>query len=47
VKPSFRADHVGSPQCGFASTEAGNPLTADGQWNKLEPVVRTANKIWS
>jgi 5-methyltetrahydropteroyltriglutamate--homocysteine methyltransferase len=36
-----------SPQCGFASTEAGNPLTEDEQWRKLELVVRTANLIWS
>lgn len=35
-----------SPQCGFASTEAGNPLTPDDQWRKLELVVRTAEKIW-
>jgi 5-methyltetrahydropteroyltriglutamate--homocysteine methyltransferase len=47
VKPFFRADHLGSPQCGFASTEAGNPLTADEQRKKLELVVRTASKIWS
>jgi 5-methyltetrahydropteroyltriglutamate--homocysteine methyltransferase len=36
-----------SPQCGFASTEAGNPLTADEQWRKLELVVRTAERLWS
>jgi 5-methyltetrahydropteroyltriglutamate--homocysteine methyltransferase len=35
-----------SPQCGFASTEAGNPLTPDDQWRKLELVVWTAAKIW-
>jgi 5-methyltetrahydropteroyltriglutamate--homocysteine methyltransferase len=35
-----------SPQCGFASTEAGNPLSPDDQWRKLELVVRTALKIW-
>ncbi len=35
-----------SPQCGFASTEAGNPLTPDDQWRKLELVVSTAAKIW-
>ncbi len=35
-----------SPQCGFASTEAGNPLTPDDQWRKLELVVRTASRIW-
>jgi 5-methyltetrahydropteroyltriglutamate--homocysteine methyltransferase len=36
-----------SPQCGFASTEAGNPLTPDDQWRKLDRVVRTASRIWS
>lgn len=36
-----------SPQCGFASTEAGNPLAPDDQWRKLDLVVRTAAKIWN
>ncbi len=36
-----------SPQCGFASTEAGNPLAPDDQWRKLELVVRTAARIWN
>lgn len=35
-----------SPQCGFASTEAGNLLTHDEQWRKLELVVDTARKVW-
>ena len=35
-----------SPQCGFASTEAGNPLTPDDQWRKLALVVETAARIW-
>jgi 5-methyltetrahydropteroyltriglutamate--homocysteine methyltransferase len=35
-----------SPQCGFASTEAGNLLTDDEQWRKLELVVETARKVW-
>ena len=35
-----------SPQCGFASTEAGNVLTEDEQWRKLELVVETARKVW-
>lgn len=35
-----------SPQCGFASTEAGNLLTEDQQWRKLELVVETARKVW-
>jgi 5-methyltetrahydropteroyltriglutamate--homocysteine methyltransferase len=35
-----------SPQCGFASTLAGNPLTADEQRRKLELVADTARKVW-
>jgi 5-methyltetrahydropteroyltriglutamate--homocysteine methyltransferase len=35
-----------SPQCGFASTLAGNPLTVDEQKRKLELVVETARKVW-
>jgi 5-methyltetrahydropteroyltriglutamate--homocysteine methyltransferase len=35
-----------SPQCGFASTEAGNLLSEDEQWRKLELVVETARKVW-
>jgi 5-methyltetrahydropteroyltriglutamate--homocysteine methyltransferase len=35
-----------SPQCGFASTLAGNALTDDQQWRKLELVVNTARKVW-
>ena len=35
-----------SPQCGFASTLAGNLLTEDQQWRKLELVVETARKVW-
>jgi len=35
-----------SPQCGFASTAAGNLMTQDEQWRKLELVVETARKIW-
>ena len=35
-----------SPQCGFASTAAGNLLTEDEQWRKLELVVETAYKVW-
>ncbi|MEE2746744.1 MAG: 5-methyltetrahydropteroyltriglutamate--homocysteine S-methyltransferase [Pseudomonadota bacterium] len=36
-----------SPQCGFASTVAGNPITVDDQKRKLELVVDVAEKIWS
>lgn len=35
-----------SPQCGFASTLQGNPLTEDEQRRKLELVVETARKVW-
>jgi 5-methyltetrahydropteroyltriglutamate--homocysteine methyltransferase len=35
-----------SPQCGFASTMPGNPLTVDEQQRKLELVVETARKVW-
>jgi 5-methyltetrahydropteroyltriglutamate--homocysteine methyltransferase len=35
-----------SPQCGFASVAAGNALTEDDQWRKLELVVRTAHEVW-
>ncbi len=35
-----------SPQCGFASTVAGNPLTAADQEAKLRLVVEAARVIW-
>ena len=35
-----------SPQCGFASVAAGNLLSMDDQWRKLELVVRTARRVW-
>ena len=35
-----------SPQCGFASTAAGNLMTQGNQWRKLELVVETARKVW-
>jgi 5-methyltetrahydropteroyltriglutamate--homocysteine methyltransferase len=35
-----------SPQCGFASTLVGNPLTWDEQRRKLDLVVETARKVW-
>ncbi|HLQ34780.1 MAG TPA: 5-methyltetrahydropteroyltriglutamate--homocysteine S-methyltransferase, partial [Chloroflexota bacterium] len=35
-----------SPQCGFASSIPGNPLTPDEQRRKLELVVDTARKAW-
>jgi 5-methyltetrahydropteroyltriglutamate--homocysteine methyltransferase len=35
-----------SPQCGFASVAAGNLLSEDDQWRKLELVVNTAQTVW-
>jgi 5-methyltetrahydropteroyltriglutamate--homocysteine methyltransferase len=35
-----------SPQCGFASVAAGNQMSMDDQWRKLELVVETARKVW-
>ena len=40
-------DRLGiSPQCGFASTAGGNPLTADDQRAKLARVVEVARRVW-
>jgi len=36
-----------SPQCGFASTVAGNPLTEADERAKLARVVEAAQSIWS
>ena len=36
-----------SPQCGFASVAAGNPLTQDEQWRKLELVASIAAEVWA
>jgi 5-methyltetrahydropteroyltriglutamate--homocysteine methyltransferase len=35
-----------SPQCGFASTPAGNPLMPEQQWRKLELVGSLAREVW-
>ena len=35
-----------SPQCGFATSLAGNPLTPDDQWRKLELVASLARDVW-
>ncbi|PWC14992.1 5-methyltetrahydropteroyltriglutamate--homocysteine S-methyltransferase [Brenneria roseae subsp. americana] len=35
-----------SPQCGFASTEEGNSLTEEQQWDKLKLVVDIASRVW-
>jgi 5-methyltetrahydropteroyltriglutamate--homocysteine methyltransferase len=36
-----------SPQCGFASTARGNPLTSTDQEKKLRLVVEVARKVWN
>jgi 5-methyltetrahydropteroyltriglutamate--homocysteine methyltransferase len=36
-----------SPQCGFASGIAGNVLTEDEQWRKLERALETARRVWN
>lgn len=36
-----------SPQCGFASMPAGNIMTEDQQWQKMELVLDTARRAWS
>ncbi len=35
-----------SPQCGFASGIAGNLLTEDEQWAKLDVMMETARQVW-
>jgi 5-methyltetrahydropteroyltriglutamate--homocysteine methyltransferase len=35
-----------SPQCGFASVNTGNPVTAQAQEAKLRLVVELAREIW-
>jgi 5-methyltetrahydropteroyltriglutamate--homocysteine methyltransferase len=35
-----------SPQCGFASGEAGNPLTPEQQEAKLRRVAQVARRVW-
>jgi 5-methyltetrahydropteroyltriglutamate--homocysteine methyltransferase len=35
-----------SPQCGFASTVAGNPVTEADERAKLARVVEAAKAIW-
>jgi 5-methyltetrahydropteroyltriglutamate--homocysteine methyltransferase len=36
-----------SPQCGFASGIAGNLLTEDEQWRKLERMLEVARLAWN
>ncbi|MBI3301277.1 MAG: 5-methyltetrahydropteroyltriglutamate--homocysteine S-methyltransferase, partial [Deltaproteobacteria bacterium] len=35
-----------SPQCGFASSIAGNLLSEDEQWRKLDVMLETAAQVW-
>ncbi|CAI0939413.1 cobalamin-independent methionine synthase II family protein [Serratia ficaria] len=35
-----------STQCGFASTEEGNSLSEQQQWDKLQSVVTLAGQLW-
>lgn len=35
-----------SPQCGFASTEEGNILTEEQQWEKIALIKEIAEKVW-
>jgi 5-methyltetrahydropteroyltriglutamate--homocysteine methyltransferase len=35
-----------SPQCGFSSDMAGNLLTEDDQWRKLDVMLETAAQVW-
>lgn len=36
-----------SPQCGFASTEEGNKLTEEEQWEKIKLVKEIAKEVWN
>lgn len=35
-----------SPQCGFASTEEGNLLTEEQQWEKIVLIKEIAEEVW-
>jgi hypothetical protein len=35
-----------SPQCGFASTEEGNVLTEEAQWNKMKMILEITKEVW-
>ncbi|MEA2878625.1 MAG: 5-methyltetrahydropteroyltriglutamate--homocysteine methyltransferase [Hyphomicrobiales bacterium] len=35
-----------SPQCGFASTEEGNVLTEEAQWNKMKMIREISKEVW-
>jgi len=35
-----------SPQCGFASTEEGNVLTEEAQWDKMRMIKELSKEVW-
>ena len=35
-----------SPQCGFSSTEEGNILTIEAQWDKLKLIDKIVREVW-
>ncbi|MND02237.1 5-methyltetrahydropteroyltriglutamate--homocysteine methyltransferase [compost metagenome] len=35
-----------SPQCGFASSVGGNPVTVDDERRKLGAVAEVARRVW-
>lgn len=35
-----------SPQCGFSSTEEGNIITDEDQWNKIALIKSVAEEVW-
>ena len=35
-----------SGQCGFASTEEGNVLTEEAQWNKMKMILEITKEVW-
>jgi 5-methyltetrahydropteroyltriglutamate--homocysteine methyltransferase len=35
-----------SPQCGFASTEEGNVLTEEAQWDKMRMIKDLSKEVW-
>lgn len=35
-----------SPQCGFASTEEGNKVSEEAQWNKIKLICDIAEEVW-
>jgi methionine synthase II (cobalamin-independent) len=35
-----------SPQCGFSSTEEGNILTEEEQWDKIRHIIQISESVW-